>query len=368
MRRFLRSPLANAQVRRGTARGVLGSLAVIAGCSGRIDNGGLVPVSGGGVGGNDAATNAGSSAGGSSGSLLLDVDVSGVARSTGCGRPAPVAQEFAKYTAYTMHVTGRTLDPSFSVAAHDRGYYVWLPKDYDAAKAYRVTFLFMGCGDRNAAATATYKLMIKDPESIYVAMNMPPAGFPPDGRDCYDSYTGKQSIEWEFMGLVGSEIQQLFCVDENRLFVAGYSSGAWVSNMFGCYFAGRDPGRKFGSDIAIRGQTTDTGGPVQPDVPCGGKVAALWMHDVDDRENVISGNILVSLPRVLAVNGCTGGAQGPTAPWGSTPNLSDICQQYTACPPDYPVIFCTTIGKAQSSQDDLTLPGFIEFQNLMNAN
>jgi poly(3-hydroxybutyrate) depolymerase len=281
--------------------------------------------------------------------------------------PVPNGQLLATYSPYTMHVTGKTLDSCFSVAEHDRMYYVWLPKDYDPSKAYRVTFLFMGCGDRNAAATATYKLMTKDPQSIYVAMNMPPDGLPPLGKPCYDNTIGKDSVEWEFMGLVASKIQKDFCVDENRLFVSGYSSGAWVSNMFGCYFAGKDPSRKFGADISVRGQASVTGGPVFPDVQCGGKVAALWIHDSDDKENIIGGNLGTSLPRVLDVNGCAGGVNGQTAPWGSTPGLNSVCKQYTSCPAAYPVIFCATSGKGHSSQDELALPGFIEFQNLMNA-
>jgi poly(3-hydroxybutyrate) depolymerase len=210
--------------------------------------------------------------------------------------------------------------------------------------------------------------MGKDPESIYVAMDMPPAGFPPAGKDCYDNTVGKQSVEWEAMGLVASQVQKDFCVDENRLFVSGYSSGAWVSNMFGCYFAGKDPNRQFGPDISVRGQASVTGGPVLPDVPCGGKVAALWIHDSDDHENIIGGNSMTSLPRVLTANGCMGGVSGPTAPWGtSVAELMTECKQYTSCPAQYPVIFCTTSGRGHSAQDVLALPSFIEFQNMMNA-
>ncbi len=298
---------------------------------------------------------------------VTNPDATGVSPSAGCNKPIPSGQLLAKYSPYTLHAPGKTLDACFSVQEYDRQYFVWLPKDYDQTKPYRVTFLFMGCGDRNAAATATYKLMTADPKSIYVSVNMPPEGLPPAGKPCYDNTVGQQSVEWEFMGLVGSKIQQDFCVDQNRLFVSGYSSGAWISNMFGCYFAGKDPSRKFGADISVRGQASVTGGPVLPDVQCGGKEAALWIHDSDDKENIIGGNSGTSLPRVLAVNGCTGGLNGPKAPWGSTSAMNSVCQQYTACPPEYPVIFCATSTKGHSSQDDLALPTFIEFENMMNA-
>ncbi len=307
---------------------------------------------------------AGAAAGGTSGAPV-EGKANAVVPSAGCNKPVPGTQLLATYSQYTMHVTGATLDASFSVEPHDRNYFVWLPKAYDPSKAYRTTFLFMGCGARNAAATATYRLMTADPDSVYVAMNMPPAGFPPDGKDCYDNTVGRSSVEWEFMGLVASQVQKDFCIDENRLFVSGYSSGAWVSNMFGCYFSGKDPNRRFGPDISVRGQASVTGGPVLPDVPCGGKVAALWIHDSDDHENIIGGNSNNSLPRVLTANGCAGGVKGLTEPWGSSSSLSDVCRRYTSCPAEYPVVFCTTSGKGHSSQDNLALPGFIEFEDLL---
>ena len=319
-----------------------------------------------GASGSEAMAAGGTASAGTAGvnGTQVMVDVNLVSPSPGCGLAA--GQALGQYVEHSTHVTGRTLDPLFSVSAHNRSYYVWLPKDYDASKPYRVTFIFMGCGDRYAASTATYKFMTQDPESIYVAMNMPPMGFPPEGKDCYDGNIGKQSIEWEFMGLTASAVQNNFCVDENRLFVSGYSTGSWVSNMFGCYFAGKDPTRLFGSDISVRGQGTWSGGPVQPDVPCGGKVAALWFHDVDNREDPISGNSEVSLPRVLAVNGCAGGVNGPQEAWGSIPTLSRYCKRFTGCPAEYPVIFCTTAGQNQSAGISLVLPAVIDFQNLMN--
>ena len=137
---------------------------------------------------------------------------------------------------------------------------------------------------------------------------------PPLDQPCYDAQIGKRSIEWEAMGVIASAVQNTFCVDKNRLFVAGFGRGATLSNMFGCYFAGRDPTRAFGEDISVRGQATVTGGPAQPDVPCGGNVAAIWIHDTDDSENPIAGNSMTSLPRVLAVDNCAGGVDGPRAP------------------------------------------------------
>src|SRR4051794_24608136 len=39
-------------------------------------------------------------------------------------------QAFGQYVKYSVHVTGETLDPAYTVPSHDRGYAVWLPTDY----------------------------------------------------------------------------------------------------------------------------------------------------------------------------------------------------------------------------------------------
>ncbi|HEX3851422.1 MAG TPA: hypothetical protein VHW01_10680, partial [Polyangiaceae bacterium] len=52
-----------------------------------------------------------------------------VVQSAGCGMQIPSTQQLATYSQYSAHVTGATLDPTFSVMAYDRTYFVWLPKD-----------------------------------------------------------------------------------------------------------------------------------------------------------------------------------------------------------------------------------------------
>ncbi len=307
--------------------------------------------------GGSATNGGGSSVGGMSGA-----GSAAVLPSAGCGKALPTGQTLGSYFEYTVHVTGATLDPNFSYPAHDRGYYVWLPTDYDSSKAYRTTFIGYGCGNKYAGNTATYKLMLQDPESIYIGMNMPPDNIATQEGACYNDSGGLQSTEWEFFGLMGDQVEQNFCVDQNRVFVAGYSSGSWLANMLGCYYAGPDPNRKFGPDLSVRGQSTVSGGPVPSTVPCGGNVAGMWIHDTDDPANDYGGSVMAR-DRVLTQNGCVGSA---TKAWGDIDLLSSVCQQYTACPADYPVVFCTTMGLQHGAQDNRALPGFIEFEDMMN--
>jgi polyhydroxybutyrate depolymerase len=327
--------------------------------SGNGDGAGGYSSGGGGLSGSTSIAGTSSvspDAGGMSG-------VDAVLPSAGCGKALPMGQTLGAYIEYTVHVTGATLDPNFSYPAHDRGYYVWLPKDYNSSKPYRTTFIGYGCGNKYAGNTATYKLMLQDPESIYIGMNMPPDNIATQEGACYNDSGGLQSTEWEFFGLMGDQVEQNFCVDQNRVFVAGYSSGSWLANMLGCYYAGPNPARKFGPDLSVRGQSTVSGGPVPSTVPCGGNVAGMWIHDTNDPANDYGGSVMAR-DRVLTQNGCVGSAMKA---WGSIDLLSSVCMQYTACPVDYPVVFCTTMGLQHGAQDNRALPGFIEFQEMMNA-
>lgn len=310
-----------------------------------------------------ATTSSQGGAGGSGGAAggAAGVDPKLVIKSKGCGMSPPANVEPKVYAKFTVDVTGATLT-DFVHPAHKRDYYVWIPEDYDLNKPYRLVHILYGCGDRHAGATATYKLFSEDPQAIYVGLNMPPEGVADSEGTCYNDDGGASATEWEFFDLVNQQLENNFCFDKNRVFASGYSSGSWVAQMFGCYFSGFDSTRKFGKDLSLRGQMTVTGG--LPDVPeCStNPVSALWIHDAGDTANQISGS-LSNLDRILALNKCVG---KDTMPWG-TGALNTICKQYTGCPADFPVVFCTTTGRAHDSQNDNTLPAFSQFTHLMDA-
>ena len=92
-------------------------------------------------------------------------------------------------------------------------------------------------------------------------------------------------------------------------------------------------------------------------------MAAIWIHDAGDSGNPISGN-QSALARVLKMNGCVG---SPTAPWHpEIDSLKGVCVQYTACPPDYPVVFCTTNGLGHADDHERAIPAFNLFFNQLN--
>jgi hypothetical protein len=244
------------------------------------------------------------------------------------------------------------------------------------AKPYRVVYIGQGCGANRAAKNNTYPLFIEaqggTEQAVYVAVSVPDNDANPG---CYDNNSGPQSQEWEAFELMHTLVEGTFCVDNNQIFVTGYSTGGWLANMWGCYFGGvPDPPRKFAPNWAIRGHAAVTGSlpPNQPR-PCSGKSAGFWLHDAGDTGNRIATNI-AAINLTLETNGCMGNYEdGPKKPWAPAADIAglqgEICQEYTGCPAEvaakYPIVFCTTNGLGHGDQSTSAIPAITKFFDLM---
>jgi hypothetical protein len=289
-------------------------------------------------------------------------------RSSGCGQPLPPDQvptvpgSREGYTLFTVMQTGETIIGNDPNKATPRDIFVRVPFDYDPNKAYPVVYIGIGCG-AGTGQNASYPLFDEEKggseQAIYVGVSLPPNQ--PNGP-CYDNRAGETSQEWEAFELFHTLVESTYCADNNRVFVGGYSTGGWLANMWGCYFAGINPARKFAPNFRIRGQAATTGNQPENNPDCNGPVAGIWIHDQDDTVNLIAGNI-AGLDRVLEMNGCV---DSPTEPWGSAEDgLAEVCERYTECPAEYPVIFCTTTGRGHSDQPERTIPGYTQFFEMM---
>jgi hypothetical protein len=295
--------------------------------------------------------------------------------SAGCHKP--VSQPLGQYQRFALQVSCEAED------ARDRLYYVRLPPGYDPNRAYRTVYLGPGCGPPQDSLPNTPKAYVmqtaSDPDAILVAMEQgfynkaeynrsdcsdsPDAGSSLLCHYCFDDGAGTTcpgSVEYGYFDLLHKQIESDYCVDTDRQFYAGYSSGGWMAHQLGCQFP----------DV-LRAQASVTGG-LPLDIRNGTKpcvdhpIAAFLIHDAMDPSNPYSGSIL-ALERLLALNKCAGGttmATAPTAPYTITarPNTATFnCVQYTGCPAEYPIVFCTSMGLAHDSQASAAVPGFWEF-------
>jgi len=129
-------------------------------------------------------------------------------------------------------------------------------------------------------------------QAVYVAVSLPPE---PPNNNCYDNRAGTISQEWEAFQEFHDKVESTYCVDNNRIFVSGYSSGGWISNMFSCYFA-----RHSGSPAQVPTEVRGAGargslGRVGFRTTCRsatGAVGALYLHDAGDTTNVIARQLL----------------------------------------------------------------------------
>jgi poly(3-hydroxybutyrate) depolymerase len=338
-----------------------------AGGSGVVPSGGSTTTTGGDAPVAGSSPTAGSGAGGMS---TMPAGPDAVLKSSGCGKPLPgnqvktIAGSRTGYTEYHVKETGSTIGADQPSKAVDRQFFVRVPADYDPNKPYRVVYLYQGCSaNANEGNTATYALFDEKSggteQAVYVAVSLPPNH---PNNNCYDNRAGTISQEWEAFQEFHDKVESTYCVDNNRIFVAGYSSGGWVSNMFSCYFGGiPDPPRKFLPKYAVRARAATSGGLITDNMPaCNGPVGALYLHDAGDTTNVIAGS-QTGRDNTLKQNKCIG---SQTKPWGTE---AGICVQYTDCPKAYPVVFCTTNGQGHNDQSNRAIPWFKQFYDMMNA-
>ena len=270
--------------------------------------------SGGAPGGMGSGGGAGISGGGANGGGGPDTSMK---PSTGCSKPT--TQALNQWVRYTT-----------TIQATEREYFVRLPKTYDAAKPYRLMFTFPGCTGKGNGALPLFNAPGAD--AIFV-------GPSPDG-DCF--VYGLDSKDVQFFDDMLMTVEGNYCVDQNRVFTSGHSSGSWLSNVLGCQR----------SNI-LRAQGNVSGAlPGLDQSKClTQSIAGIFIHDQDDPENNISGGIKAR-DRLLKLNGC-GTETKPVEP--------SPCVEYQGCKAGYPVVWCQTAGQGHSRQDNLTVPAIYNF-------
>lgn len=247
--------------------------------------------------GSDAAKDAGPTNG--DGGTLAPPDPS-----AGCGMAA--GQALAMY-----------IQKDITSGGVARSYKLYLPTGYDPMRAYPTIILAHGCGG-NGGLPFPIEQASKN-EAIVVALK--------SVGTCFEySPTGP---DVKYFDDVLAEVSANHCVDKARVFMAGFSSGSWLTHTIGCVRAG-----------IVRAQGNASGNQVNLPM-CKGPIAALFAHDVNDDQNSFAG-AEVARDRILKSNGCSNQTQ--PYEWDSNPQTPSTCVIYQGCMPGYPVVWCPTMA------------------------
>jgi hypothetical protein len=304
-----------------TAGGSAGTAGMTAG--GGAGTGGAQEGSGGAAGASGAA-----GAGGSSGAAGAG---GGGGRPSGpsVGCVTPVLDEEPQVA--IKHDLTVTVAPQYQPTYEPRYYYTNLPANFDPARPYPMLFYGQGCGQTSAengpfvneyGSEILYIQLI--PAAVTSETVVPSNGAP----GCFQA--GRQGLadspDGPYFDQVLAEVQARYCVDTGQVYVAGWSSGAWLSNYLAC-----------ARGNVITGTAAGSGGLQHDHGPCtGGAFNLLLPGDAGStQEDGFDIGAAPARDLFIAANGCS------MTPTDMT--LGGVtCQVYGNC--EAPVAYCPDPG------------------------
>jgi len=350
----------------GSSAGATGSSAGASGDSGGTSSAGAVGVTGT-AGANTAGTGGGATA--NYGGIVGLEDLSTVKPSAGCGTNITAAYPAIAQNAWQPkdnhdYKSGFTIDvptpanhpvPAIAGKTLTRRYFIKLPTGYDSTKPYKL--LYEGAGCTGYGTDVADFFSVSKGNLILVALEIYPGvwgggstgpgssvtGDP--GISCFDDKRGDLSIDKPFIDLLHAKLMTQLCIDQHRVFISGHSSGGWLTEQFG---------NSYGSKI-IRAIAPSSGGlaqGVEQQATDGLPVPGIWWHQTNDGTNPFSGT-QDAITHALIVNKCTKPDFNDATQLmpQAYPNVT-ICQKYTSCPKEFPIILCREAGSNHANAFD----------------
>jgi poly(3-hydroxybutyrate) depolymerase len=356
----------------GSSAGTTGSSAGAPGAAGTSDGSGgasTAGAAGAGTAGAGTAGSAGVSATANYGGIVGLEDLSTVKKSAGCGTDIKVAYPAIAQNAWQPrdnhdYKSGFTIDvptpanhpvPAIAGKTLTRRYFIKLPTGYDSTKPYKLIYEGAGCTGYGTDVP-DYFTVAKANNVILIALEIYPGvwgggstgpgssvtGDP--GISCFDDKRGDLSIDKPFFEMIHAKLMTQLCVDEHRVFISGHSSGGWLTEQMG---------NSYGSKI-IRAIAPSSGGlaqGVEQQASDNLPVPGIWWHQTNDGTNAFSGT-QDAITHALTANKCTNTNFG-TSPQVAQPypNVT-ICQKFTSCPKEFPIILCREAGSNHANAFD----------------
>jgi poly(3-hydroxybutyrate) depolymerase len=217
--------------------------------------------------------------------------------SNGCGQAAALASG----------------DQSLEVAGVTRTYVLDIPEAYTGSTPYPIVFAFHGATTSGQFFRSTFYgnlLSTMGDEAIVVH---------PDALGDPTAWNNQADVP--FFDALVAELSSSLCIDRERVFATGHSSGGFFTNTLGCQRG----------DVLRAIAPVSAGGPfVFGGASCTGAVA-VWLAHGENDETVTFDNGEASRDRWLDANAC-GETSAPISP--------EPCEEYSGCADGAPVRWC----------------------------
>lgn len=227
-----------------------------------------------------------------------------------------------------------------TAASKKRTYHVTVPAsanaNANAAAAaiapMSVVFVLHGAGNTEAESMADwYNVSATMPNALGVY----PQALPRTRSDG----SGGNVTRWDLSGnddlaffdVMLTELADSYCVDRDRVFVTGFSSGGNFSQHLAC---NRHDAVKGMAVVAGPGPFSDT---------CNGAVPVWMTHDTGDATLPVE-DARASRDFWATANGCT------KSSWSAVPGRPE-CKRNTSCPSNEPLVYCETSGIGHDMPD-----------------
>jgi polyhydroxybutyrate depolymerase len=227
--------------------------------------------------------------------------------SPACGKPS------GKTGVLSEHVT---------VFGKSRSYAVVVPPGYDAARSYPIVFVLHVSGGSGAAIRTAFGLEAVTAEHAILVYPDAQHG----GWDL-DSEASKNPDVALFDAML-ARTQTDYCIDLHRVFVTGFSNGAYMANQLACRRGDRIravASHAGGGPYEVKGTYDDSG-----HLLCKGAVASLVVHGTADT-TVAPSEGQNTIDHVVFANHCSGQRQDAKG-----------CVEYQDC--THAVITCKVPG------------------------
>jgi len=270
--------------------------------------------------------------------------------SSGCTKTPPSSEALGSAVLHQLDVTGMAAE--YTAGYTHRQYCTTMPKNYDPTKPYPVVFYGPGCG-----ATACEGNSFTGRTDVFIVQAIAGADahdaniVPKNGSPgCFQA--GREgtadSPEGPYFDQVMASVEATYCVDQGKVFAAGTSSGAWLSNYLAC-----------ARGNAIRGTAADSGGLQFAHGTCTGGAAVMEFPGDSTTTKDAEGNEIGSAAArdlFIKANGCS------STPTTMAFDKATGCQVYGGC--DSPVVWCDVGNKHQSGNSYLSPSGWAFWSTL----